>query len=418
MSGVQQRMYGSFAGLDIGTEKISCAIGGIVYTEDSVAPNIVLSGFGQRAARGINTSGISDLEALEDSVLNAIYTAEENAQKNIKEIYVSIPTSLIQTRIVNTNLSLSGKTIIQDSHIRKLFNVSKSIPLNSDQYIIHVWPLYYTLDDMKNINDPVGMIGKELSAVCHVVMVSKSYIQNITHCIGKCNLDVASFVADQYAAGLACLIDEESELGCTLIDIGGKSTQISCFYSGNLVWFGHIPIGGFHITSDLANMLSVTLSQAERIKTLYGSFIEEDKVFAEMVPITQIGMKNGPNVHYVSRKVIFEIMKARADEILDNITDVLREAFPQVSPMVFQKILLTGGTCHLQGLTDMIEERLNILARLALQTCIDGQDSILQSYSFSTCAGLLRYAAGEYLGSRKTKNDKPKSWWKRLLFSN
>jgi cell division protein FtsA len=411
---VKQKMYGMFAGLDIGTEKVSCAIGGLVYAEEDSAPCVSLSGFGQRAARGMSLSGISDLELLEDSILNAIYTAEESAQKNIKEIYVSVPASLTQTRIVNANLSISSRTIIQATHVRKLLNISKNITIDSNQYIIHIWPLSYTLDDMTNIYDPVGMIGKELSAVCHVVMVSKSYIQNITHCIGRCNLDVASFVADSYAAGLSCITEEEADVGCTLIDIGGKYTQMACFYAGRLVWLGHIPIGGFHITSDLANILSASLSQAERIKTLYGSFDDGAQSSDEMVPITQVGMKNGPNVYYASRKIILEIIRARTDEILDNITETICKAWSSVNPMVFQKILLTGGSCHLQGIVNLTEDRLNTSVRLALQGCVYGQDSILQSYSFSTCAGLLQYAEREFTGRIEARNKKQKSWWKRM----
>ncbi|MDR1907964.1 MAG: cell division protein FtsA [Holosporales bacterium] len=411
MNSSQSKLYGAFAGLDVGTEKVSCAIGSLQYDGESTSPQVLLSGFGQRASRGVNLSGISDIDALEDTILNAVYAAEETAKKNIKEVYVNIPTSLIQTRKVVTHLSLSGQTPIQPTHIRKLFNLSKNSQTDNSQYIIHVWPLSYKLDDMANIQDPTGMIGEDLSATCHVVMTNKSYIKNLMHCIGRCNLDVAGFVADSYAAGLACLINDEAELGATLLDIGGKSTQIACFYAGNLVWFGSVPIGGFHITSDLARGLSTTLSQAERIKTLYGSF--EDKNSAEQVPITQMG-KSGPNVDYVSRQVIFEIMKARMDDIFDCVIENLREASCEVNPVVFQKILLTGGACHAQGLTELATARFGTNVRIAPQSGISGQNSVLQSLTFSTCAGLLHYAVQDYTGRTSTRDKKPLSFWQRI----
>lgn len=415
------KIYGIFAGLDIGTEKVSCAIGSLKYDFNNKdenlpkVPHIFLSGFGQRASRGINIYGISDLDALEDSILNAVYAAEELAQKNIKEVYVNIPTHLVQTRKIVTKLSLSGQTPIQSFHLRKLFNTSKNIPINDSQYIIHIWPLSYQLDDITNIQDPTGMIGKDLSAICYVVITSKSYIQNITHCIGRCNLDIAGFIVDSYAAGLACLVNDEAELGATLIDIGGKSTQIACFYAGKLIWLESIPIGGFHITSDLARGLSMTLSQAERIKTLYGSLVLDSQNSAEQVPITQMGMQSGPNIEYVSRGIIFEIIKARVDEIFENIISCSKKVPTEVIDVVFQKILLTGGACHLPGLVDLAEEKFNAKVRLAFQAGVEGQDSILKSLTFSTCAGLLCYASQDYTGHPIAAYDKkPLNFWQRL----
>lgn len=414
------KTYGLFAGLDIGTEKISCAIGRLGYdamNHNEATPNtpqIYLAGFGQRASRGVKQHGITDIEAFEDAILNAVYAAEESAKKNIKEVYVSIPTSLIQTHKIQTNLFLSGQTPIQSIHLRKLFNLSKNIPVDDNQYIIHVWPLSYKLDDIDDIQDPIGMIGKELSATCHIITASKSYIQNVTQSIGRCNLDIAGLVVDSYASGLACLINDEAELGVTLIDIGGKSTQIACFYEGNLVWLTSIPLGSFHITSDLARGLATTLSQAERLKTLYGSLIASNKESVEQVAITQVGDQNGPRIEYVSRQVIFEIITARVDEILDAIVNCITQMPPNIDKVVLQKVILTGGAFHLHGLVERAAERFDTKVRLGTQSGIIGSDSILQSPSFSTCAGLLHYAAQDYTGNRSLRDKKPLTFWQHL----
>jgi cell division protein FtsA len=404
-------MYGTFAGLDVGTEKVSCAIGRLKYDEESVSPQILLAGFGQRASRGINLSGISDLEALEDTILNAVYAAEEVAQRNIKDVYVNIPASLIQTHKVVTSLSLSGQTPIQPGHIRKLLNLSRNVQVHDNQYIIHVWPLSYTLDEMTNIKDPTGMIGRELSALCHVVIASKSYIKNLTHCIGRCNLDVAGFVADSYAIGLACLTNDEAELGATIVDIGGKSTQIACFNHGDMVGLWHVSMGGYHITSDLARGLSTTLSQAERMKSLYGSLALEDQNSAEQVPITQVGQA-GPNVNYVPKQVIYDIIRARIDSIFDHVLMHLANASKEINPVIFQKILLTGGACQMQGILELANARLDANVRLAPQSGISGQNSVLQALSFSTCAGLLHYAVQDQTG--QVRDNRSGNFWQRL----
>lgn len=410
---------GTFAGIDVGTEKVSCALGRIVTPSRGGASaklsKIELIGFAQRASRGLSLQGISDMEALETAVLDAVNAAEEAAQQNVREVYVSIPAYLLQTRQVVTEVQLSGQTPIQPAHLRKLFSLSKNISVEENQYVIHIWPLSYQLDGVTNIQDPTGMVGKKLSALCHIVCAPKAFIQNLSTCLGRCHLDIAGFVADPYAVGLACLTSDEADLGATLIDLGGKSTQIACFLGGKLMWMASLPIGGYHITSDLARGLSISLAQAERIKNLYGTLVVENKISAEQVPVMPMGSQTGPNVRYVARRDISYIIKARVDEIFDRILQCIRQTPPSLPSVVFQQILLTGGSSQFSGLVDFAAEKLRTTVRLAAQTEVEGQDSILTSLSFSTCAGLLCYAFQDYTGrSLMARDKKPLSFWQRL----
>ena len=416
-----QKLYNLFAGLDIGTEKICCAIGGLNYDFDGdkesvPAPKIYMSGFGQRASKGVSQKGITDIEQLEDAILNAVYTAEESAKKNIKEIYVNIPSSLTNTMKIDVSLTLSGQTPVQPMHVRKLFGLSKNFPIAESQHIIHIWPLSYKLDDIDNIKDPIGMIGKELSAECFVVTANKSYVSNITHCISRCNLNVAGFVTDMYANGLSCLIEDEADLGTTIIDIGGKTTQIACFFEGNMVWTYGIPIGGFHITSDLARILSTPLSQAERIKNLYGSLLETNKDSSEHVLITQIANQYGPLVEHVPRKMVLDIIKSRVEDILENIVVAMSKMPNDVDRVVLQKVVFTGGASLLHGFSEIASKQLCTKVRVASQNCIQGVDSILVSPSFSTCAGMLQYAAQDFTNNKNKKDKKPLNFWQKISF--
>lgn len=414
------KTYGLFAGLDIGTEKVCCAIGRLGYdttTDNDTTPNtpqIYLAGFGQRAARGIHLRGITDIELLEDSIFNAVYAAEEAAGRNIKEVYVSVPAHFLQTQKIQTHITLSGQTPIQPLHLRKLFSLSHNIPVPDNQYIVHIWPLFYQLDDIEGIQDPIGMVGKELSATCYVVTASRPYIQNLTQCIGHCNLDVAGFVADPYAAGLACLISDEAELGVTLVDVGGLRTQVACFYEGNLVWLGAIPLGSAHITSDLARGLATTASQAERIKTLYGSLGSTYGESAEQVAIPQMSNATEPRVEYVPRQAIEKIIRARADEILDSVITTVSALPTDVNRVVLQKVILTGGAFLLHGFNELAARRFDTRVRIGTQSGILGSESILQSPSISTCAGLLHYASQDYIGNRMQRDQRPLSFWQRV----
>jgi cell division protein FtsA len=381
-------------------------------TQNSSPWKIELLGFGQHASCGVGPNGITNIDLLEGAVLSAVYAAEETAKKNIKDVYINVPVNLIKTYKVQTSISLSGQNPVQTAHMRKLFSLSKSLQVPPSQHIIHIWPLSYKLDDMDHIADPVGMIGKDLSALCYIVTAPKSYITNVTRCVGKCNLDVAGFVADVYADGLACLADDEAELGATLVNIGGKVTQIACFSHGNLVWMDSAAIGGFHITSDLARILSTTIPQAERMKTLYGGLLESSKKSFEQVPFSQIANKNSPSIEYVPRSLVLDVIKARLDDIFDWIIAVTRKIPANIDKAVLQKVVFTGGSCGFHGLTEFAEQRLGVNVRVSPQNGILGVDRILNSTAISTCSGLLHYAASEYIGEKNDK--KPLNFWQKM----
>lgn len=434
---VSSKPYGTFAALDIGTDKVSCSIGGFqTASSEKVSsfsgedfssvlwkgspgmamPSITLLGFGQRASKGVTLRGVSDLEALQGALLNAVYTAEEMSQQNIKEVYVNIPASWARTQRIVIRLSLSSPSPIQPVHLRKLFYTARNRTLEGNPYIVHLWPLSYQLDDLEAIQDPIGMIGKDLSVTCLAVTVSRTLIQNLSHCIGQCTLDVAGVAVDPYAAGLACLTQDEAELGATLVDIGGQLTQVACFHGGKLIGLGTAPLAGWHVTSDLARILPTSVAQAERIKTLYGNLESAQVQSAELVPFTPVGIQAGPNVSYVARKKISSIIRARVDEILECVEACLGAMPSEVDRIAFQKILLTGGASQLPGLIEVVQERWpGAKVRLAIQRSVDGRDGVVRSPAFSTAAGLLCCASRDYLGHPLAANDsKPLTFFQRL----
>jgi cell division protein FtsA len=414
---VPEKTYGLFAGLDIGTEKIYCTVGGLSYEQKDGGESswdVSMLGFGQHAAKGTSLQGITNIDFLEDAILNAVYAAEEAAKRNIKEVYVNIPANLVKACTVQTEISISGQTSVQSMHLRKLFSLSKNFQIPDSQHVIHMWPLAYKLDDISNIRDPIGMVGQTLSALCYIVTAPKSYIANITQCVGRCNLDIAGFVSDTYADGLSCLVEDEAELGALLIDIGGRVTQIACFIHGNLVWMSYIPLGGFHITSDLARVLATTIPQAERIKMLYGSLSDSTHDSAEQVSFSQLASKYASTIEYVPRGTVLEIIKARLDDIFDGVVETIGHMPANIDRVALQKVIFTGGACGFHGFAEFAEKKLGVNVRVASQNGILGVERVLNSLTLSTSAGLLHYAANEYMGNSERTDKKPLNFWQKI----
>ncbi|MDP2194071.1 MAG: cell division protein FtsA, partial [Alphaproteobacteria bacterium] len=304
------------AAIDIGSSKVCCAIARPVPTSEKTYIQIL--GYGQIASRGVRNGAIVDLEQLEDAIVNAVHHAEQNANMNIKSVFVNLPTLATKLHRVTTKISLAGQ-VIEDQHIHKLIKQCRDEPAILDKQIIHIIPTSYTLDEASGITDPRGMIGEELHAKLSVITAPTGLIRNISGCLARCQLETDGFVAGGYASGLSTLVEDELALGVTVIDIGGGSTTIASFMDGALIDLAAIPIGGEHITRDIARVLATPLSQAERLKNLYGTLLPVSHNDRETIMIPQLGEHAHLGTPSVTKFYLSEIIRARVEELFDYI---------------------------------------------------------------------------------------------------
>ena len=87
-------------------------------------------------------------------------------------------------------------------------------------------------------------------------------LRNLTAVIARCDLGITELVAAPFASGLSVLVDDERELGCTVIDMGGGTTQMAVFADNQLLHTAQLPVGGLHVTKDIAQVLSDAAGQA------------------------------------------------------------------------------------------------------------------------------------------------------------
>lgn len=401
-----------FAAIDIGSSKVCCAIAKL-NREISAESNITIKvvGAASHATRGIRGASITNLEELEDSILNCVHSAEQLAKQTIRSVYVNIPAEALQSHYITTKISISGHPI-KESHLSRALDLSRDQKsIGNNRKIIHIFPISYDLDNNTNIQDPKGMLGDVLTTRLHVITAPTNLIANLSACIGRCHLDIDAFVAGPYATALSCLVNDEKEMGVTLLDIGSHSISMMCFHNGNPIYMGCIPLGGSHITHDIAQGLNTNLSQAERLKTLYGTLLGtlDDR---ETILVTQLGEDETSYANPVSKSFLMHIIKARADEIIENIDHTLR--LQHIDPIAMQRFVITGGSSQLQGMRDVMQSHFNKSIRVATPQGLQGVGDIVNTPTFSLCAGLLHYAKREYQGLQMyTALEKPKGVFAR-----
>ena len=379
---------GLIAALDVGSSKVCCAI-----AQMQGSGHFEILGVGKQLSSGVKSGVVIDMEEVITSIVNAVHTAEKMAGLTIREVIVSVNGMHLKSSNFAVEMNVSGHPI-NDTDIRRVILQAKSGPENASFQVLHTVPIGYALDGAKGIRDPRGMYGDRLLVSIHTLLSKASQLYNLSTCVARSHLEVASFVSASYASGLACLVEDEMELGVILIDMGGSTTSFSVFHEGQLRYTECIPIGGSHVTMDIARCFSTTVMNAERLKTLYGSAIPSVADDREMIIVPLVGEGRGEGTNQMPRSALVSIIKPRIEETFEYIRERLRKA--SCDSFIGRRVVLTGGASQLVGVREVASLILSKNIRLGKPLHLISSE-LSQDPSFSTCAGLLSYGQTEHL---------------------
>jgi cell division protein FtsA len=374
------------AAVDIGTSKICCFIARV----EAEGPRIL--GIGHQVSRGIRGGLIVNLEAAGDSIRNAVHAAEQMAGETIERVVVNQSGGFAASRIVKAEIGVAGREIT-DADLREVLERGYQMRESDDSQVIHSIPVGFSIDGSRGIRDPRGMVGERLGVNMHLVTATMSSVRNHSAVIGRSHLSVDALVISPYAAGLACLVEDEMDLGVTVIDMGGGTTTIGVFFDGNMVFADTVPVGGGHVTNDIARGLSTPLAHAERMKALFGGAIAATLDEREMIAVPQIGEEEDGHVNHVPKSLLVSIVAPRLEETFELVRNRLEvNGFDKVAG---RRVVLTGGACQLHGARELAALILDKQVRIGRPLRIAGLAESTHGPAFSTVAGLLHFAASE-----------------------
>jgi cell division protein FtsA len=346
-------------------------------------------GIGHHAANGLRAGAIVNMDAAADSIASAVHAAEQMAGETIHSIIVNISGGQPLSHNFSIESAVAGHEI-SDGDMRRAFQHGIETHQPKNREIIYSAPLSYFIDDSRGIRDPRGMFGKRLGVNMHMVSVTSGFLWNLTNCVSRCHLEIEDMALSAYASGLSTLVEDEMDLGVACIDMGGGVTSLSVFFDGNMVFTGSIPLGGAHVTSDIARGLSTTIANAERMKTLYGNAISSDIDDHDHIDVPPIGEEVHVQPNHVPKSLLIGIIRPRLEETLEMTRDLLEESgFDKVAG---QRVVLTGGASQMQGINDLASMILDKKIRTGKPMRINGLAKTTSGPAFSTCAGLLAYA--------------------------
>ncbi len=377
---------GIFGALDVGTTKVACLIGRAESDH-----TIRVLGFGWQRGAGVRGGGITDIDAAERAIRAAVAQAEDMADHHLTKLTVNLSCGQPQSRLFHVQWPIGGRTVTAND-LRQLVREGQNRARAEGREVIHCLPIDFLADETEGVRDPTGLHCDQLTARLHVLDAATGPLRNLETAIGRAELAIADFVAAPYAAGLASLVEDERELGATVIDMGGGTTSLAVFSEGQLLHSAQLPVGGVHVTADLARGLSCSLATAERLKTLYGNLQASPDDDLEMLPVPLVG-EDDHQYQRVPRSMLVGIIKPRLEETFELLRDRLENA--GLGPAAEGRIILTGGASQLIGARELAGKILNRQVRLGRPLGIRGLPEAASGPSFATAAGLLAYAAGD-----------------------
>ena len=378
--------------LDVGASKIVCLIARLTPMEPSDSlrgrtHRCKVLGVGHQRSNGVKGGAVVDLQAAEHAVRLAIDAAERMAGVEVGGVIVNMSGGRLASRRQGADAAVIGKTVAERDvhHVLAAAAATNSEP---GRTILHALPTAFRLDATKDVRDPKGMVGHELGVDLHVATCDSAAARNLMLVIERCHLRVEAMVATPYAAGLSTLVDDEAVLGAAVVDFGGGSTTVGVFSGGGLIHVDAVALGGVHVTRDVARGLNVSVSDAERMKTLYGACIASSSDDRETIAVHRLG-DDPDHPSHLPKSELVRIIRPRVEEILELVRDRLKASGH--AAQAGRRLVMTGGACQLTGLPELARPILSGQARIGRPLGIEGLPESGKSPAFAAAVGLMVY---------------------------
>ena len=372
-------------GLDIGTTKICALVGEIREGQ------LQIIGLGVVPSKGMRKGMIVDVHEATVALGEAVEKAEQTSGYDLRQAIVSMAGEHISSTnnkgVVAIDRSDTGVTAMD---IERALDVAQAIPVPHNRQIVHLIPRNYAIDQQNDVRSPIGMHGFRLEVEAHIVTAAKPALMNLNSCTQNVGIVPAEYVLNALASAEAVLDPNEREMGVIVADIGGGTTDIALYAQGH-VWHTHVfPIGGYHVTNDIAIGLRAPYEVAEEVKIQFGDCRPDQIDSSYVFNVEPFG---GEKIQ-VGRQDLAYVIEARVEEIFQLILqNIEKSGYEGLLPA---GIVLTGGSAQLRGITEVAERILKVPARVAQPKNMVGMTDHLHSPAFATSVGLLRWAMSDH----------------------
>lgn len=413
MAAPRARQY--ITAIDIGSWKISALIAAV-----NDAGELEVLGTGQRESRGVRRGFVADMERTELAIRETVEQAERVAGINIEHVWVGFSGGNLVSDVVSVERPLGGMRVEKDD-VDDLLRLGWESIDASGRVVLHAQPACFTINGHEGVRRPEGMHADRLGVDIPVVLTDGAPLGNLDMCVRGAYLNVNAIVAAPLATGMACLTEEERDLGVALVELGAGVTNVSVYAGGMLLGIHSIPMGASDITDDIASAFGIRRSQAERVKCFYGSAMQSARDFREMIEIVpNVAEGERSDGGKITRAALVAVICERLNRILAQVNEGLTQ-LGFTSP-AGRLVVLTGGGAEMKGIADYAQGALGRTVRIGRPRGLAALPEAHSGPAFATLVGLALYGRADPLDlrnmagiERAAAKPSPLDWWRRLI---
>jgi cell division protein FtsA len=371
-------MRNLLTGLDVGTSKV-CAL----VADTSPEGEVALLGHGVAPCTGLRKGVVVNIEATVAAIRAALDEAEKTSGSRVGSVVAGVAGPHIRGLNSHGIVAVRGGEV-GTRDVERVIDAARAVAIPLDRQVLHILPQQFAVDDQEGVRQPVGMAGVRLEARIHIVTAAQSYGQNLSKCCERAGVTPTELLFEPLASADATLFPEERELGVALIDVGGGTTDIIVFHSGAVMHTAVLPLGGNHLTSDIAAGIRTPVTEAEKLKVAWGAATSQVVRRDQMVEVAGVG---GRDPKAIARKLLADIIEPRMEEIFAMAQrEIMRSG---VADNLASGVVLVGGTSLLEGTQELAERIFGVPVRRGLPVNLKGMPEELMKPMYTTAAGLI-----------------------------
>lgn len=371
------------AGLDIGSSKISVVVGNAWQGQRE---GVEIIGVGHATSEGVRRGSVVDIAQTAEAIRKAISDAELMSGVTIESACVGISGDHIVGQTSHGVVAVANVPEISQADVERAMTAARAVSIPAGRDILHVIEQNFVVDTQNRIKEPVGMSGARLEAYAYIITSGVTAMQNLLNSIEKAGLThVETLVAAPLASTEAVLSQDEREVGIALADIGDGTTEIIVYKEDAIQHTAVLPVGGQHVTNDIAQYLKVTLPEAEELKLHRGCAWTALVGPEDAEPIPTVVGTNRPR--FIEKVDLAQIIEYRMVEILEAL------AYELGDMQLPAGLMLTGGTALMDGLTELAEQLIPVRVQVGYPKELKGLTDRVNHPMYATGIGLVLYGS-------------------------
>ena len=396
------------AALEIGTNKIC-----MLVAEYDLAEGLRLLGVGQSPSRGVLKGNIIHASLAQKDVQTALAQAEKMSREVIRRVTLNVAGPGLQFQHVHRSIPIHPPhRAIHAEDINTLMHQVRSIQIPPDHRILHFLQHRFFLDRGEPVDWPEGKPAEELGMEATIVHMPSSLLEHRLHLMKAVELEVTHLLPNGIATALSVTTGAHRQAGVLVIDIGGGTTDYALFHQGKLLAVGSVPVGGNHVTLDLAAFLNIEIPYAEIYKKKYAYTILPPNPSDQIVEESLESQNRRIRFRLGSVRRVVEV---RLEEIFQIVRELLAEQKLDYAYRS-QGIILAGGCARIEGITQLAERVFGAPAQVG---SIHGFPQLteyqnLNQPEFATPFGLLLYMRNRIVTEGTYFKADRRGFWRRI----